>query len=774
MRWSSLFLALLFSYCLHATTWRVVQDGSGHFVDIQSAIDASAHSDSIKVYPGIYRENIDFDGKNIFIYSMEFTTGISAYRDSTILDGNDSGSVVKSIVATQNCGLYGFTIQNGRGDLLVPAFGTDMETGGGILVMSGAHFSVSACTIKNNQAYHGGGMFVNWSQVYLSNCEITQNFSVIGGGIYIVSDSQVHFDPVARSSVYNNIAGSANDIAAINTGLDVEIFLDMGTVNYHNSYYIKYINSIHSSSYTGELLGVDIQRGYLTEINADLYVSPQGSNNNDGLSATSPLKSIFKALQLVYSDSLNPKIIHLAPGEYSSEDDQFFPLGLKSHVKVQGAGIGETNLVNNSYVGTIYGFRVNDVEADGFSISLSNNPNAYTVISFGRVVNGKLSNIYIGEYDSPGCAGIFFGSSSDYYANSTIENLTLYGNTSGVRSGLFCNVGNLDIEGLTIESNTLTLSGHPSPSTLLYFMCNRLTMKNSKIINNTVLPIDTHIMSVGFYGDEVTRELKLDNVLISNNVTGGAQTAFIAAFNDNPAIINNCTFANNSGAYYAFQLNGNIEINNSIFHNNTQAEIRSSGASSDLRFRNNYIRNYPLTTNFQGISNISVEGVMLTENPGFRSTIVTDPLSYMLGNSSACRDQGNAEGLVIPDTDLAGNPRIYGLAIDLGCYEWNYPVGIENNLIPETIQLNTYPNPFTEQLTLFFDLKQQGDLRCDFYNIKGQLVRSLTNAHYFGGEHLLVWDACDNAGNKLGSGIYFMKMSLNSQTIATRKHILIR
>lgn len=103
------------------------------------------------------------------------------------------------------------------------------------------------------------------------------------------------------------------------------------------------------------------------------------------------------------------------------------------------------------------------------------------------------------------------------------------------------------------------------------------------------------------------------------------------------------------------------------------------------------------------------------------------------------------------------------------------PVEISDVHIPSAIlKLSSYPNPFREQLTLLFNTKQQGHISCEFYNVKGQKVRSLTDMHYSSGDHMLIWDGCDNSGNKLGSGIYFMRMQLDGKVVATRKMIMVR
>ena len=750
----------------------VKQDGSGHFTQIQAAINASAHTDSIKVYPGTYVENIDYNGKNIFIYSLEYTSGNPAYRDSTIIDGNRNGSVVKSTSPTTNCGIYGFTIQNGSGSNTYYELGQLLPDGGGLLLNNASNFILSACVIKNNSAYVGGGAHIYNSNVQMKMCEIYQNHATLGGGLLLDWHGIVDFTQSPRSSVYDNIAGHGQDILASNTMMDLSIYLDKGTVSYHNSYYISYTKSVLSDP--GTLINIDILQGYLTETDNDVYVSPNGCDSNSGLSHAAPLKSIHKAMQVVKSDSLSNNTIYLAPGNYSSEDGQLYPIGLKSFVKLQGAGSELTHLTNVHYGITILGQRVSKPSASSFSIHQGGNPVSSFQIALSRVTNGHISDVTINHASSSSISGMYFGSNSDYNSDCSLERIKISDNNAVRQSGLFALVVDLDIKELIIDNCNVTGGEINFPNPPFYYSGNKLKMANSKIINNSILYNNGNTISIGINGDQATRELKLDNVLVANNQTAGATPVFIAAFNDNPAEINNCTFANNSGSTYAVQLNGNFIINNSIFNNSTQREIKSNGSTSQLQFNNNFIRNYPSSTSFEAYNNVSFNEVVLSGDPGFCSSVANNPLSYRLGDSSICRDMGDANGLELPEYDLAGNPRIYGPAIDLGCYEWNYPVSTEDNLAPQAIQLNAFPNPFTEQLTLQLSLKQRGRLSCEFYNVKGQKVRSLADAHYASGEHLLIWDGCDNSGNKLSSGVYFMRMHLDGKLISTRKMVMVK
>ena len=89
----------------------------GDFSSIQSAINAASNSDSILVWPGLYEETLDFDGKEIVVSSLYFIANDSSLIDSTVLDAGENGSVVSFASGESNESiLQGFTIQNGTGN----------------------------------------------------------------------------------------------------------------------------------------------------------------------------------------------------------------------------------------------------------------------------------------------------------------------------------------------------------------------------------------------------------------------------------------------------------------------------------------------------------------------------------------------------------------------------------------------------------------------------------------------------------------------------------
>ena len=158
---------------------------------IQEAIDFSLDGDTILVQPGIYVENINFNGKNITIASLYLTTQDTSYISQTIIDGDSIGSVVTFESGEDSTAvLCGFTITNGCS-----------YWGGGIYCEDNSSPSLENITITGNNALgNGGGVCCDHSSPNLDNVTITNNTaSLIGGGIYCWDYSSPSFKNVTIS-----------------------------------------------------------------------------------------------------------------------------------------------------------------------------------------------------------------------------------------------------------------------------------------------------------------------------------------------------------------------------------------------------------------------------------------------------------------------------------------------------------------------------------------------------------------------------------------------
>ena len=178
-----LLLALLVFGTLSATIINVPSDPP----TIQSGIDFASEGDTVLVAGGTYYENINYNGKNIVVGSLFLTTQDTSYISSTIIDGNQSGSVVYFTNGSDSTAvLSGFTIQNGSRGITI--YGSpklenviiadnSSAFGGGINIGSYSSPMLKNIIIANNYCdWYGGGILVHeGSHPVLVNCILWNN-----------------------------------------------------------------------------------------------------------------------------------------------------------------------------------------------------------------------------------------------------------------------------------------------------------------------------------------------------------------------------------------------------------------------------------------------------------------------------------------------------------------------------------------------------------------------------------------------------------------------
>ena len=155
---------------------------------IQSAINFAVPGDIVIVQPGVYKENINFEGKNVTVCSKFQNTQDISYITSTIIDGKNSGSVINfENEETEVAELIGFTIQNGSGNA---------HRGGGVFIYN-ASPTIKDVIIKDNEAENfGGGFYLYNSNSLIENVKIENNSSLgtkhgYGGGIYLSNSNPI-------------------------------------------------------------------------------------------------------------------------------------------------------------------------------------------------------------------------------------------------------------------------------------------------------------------------------------------------------------------------------------------------------------------------------------------------------------------------------------------------------------------------------------------------------------------------------------------------------
>ncbi len=129
------------------------------------------------------------------------------------------------------------------------------------------------------------------------------------------------------------------------------------------------------------------------------------------------------------------------------------------------------------------------------------------------------------------------------------------------------------------------------------------------------------------------------------------------------------------------------------------------------------------------------------------------------------------------DTDIeAGKVYFYKLAdVDYnGRMTLHGPVSIMVSPMPTEYRLlQNFPNPFNPETTIGFTLPEASRVRLDIYNISGRLVRTLVAEEMPAGYHAVTWNARDDAGVRMASGVYIYRLSAGAM-ILQRKLVLMK
>jgi len=83
------------------------------------------------------------------------------------------------------------------------------------------------------------------------------------------------------------------------------------------------------------------------------------------------------------------------------------------------------------------------------------------------------------------------------------------------------------------------------------------------------------------------------------------------------------------------------------------------------------------------------------------------------------------------------------------------------------------PNPFNPNTTIHFDIPAGGSLAAlRIYDVSGKLIRTLVEGSCAAGRHAVVWNAKDDQGRNVASGVYFCRLQAPGHE-ETRKMILV-
>ncbi|NOY60438.1 MAG: S8 family serine peptidase [Calditrichaeota bacterium] len=98
----------------------------------------------------------------------------------------------------------------------------------------------------------------------------------------------------------------------------------------------------------------------------------------------------------------------------------------------------------------------------------------------------------------------------------------------------------------------------------------------------------------------------------------------------------------------------------------------------------------------------------------------------------------------------------------------------QTEAIPETYTLEqNYPNPFNPTTTITYRMPRAGKVKIEIYNMLGQRIRTLVERNVPAGNYQVTWDAKDDFGKSVATGMYLYRMQ-SGDFSAMRKLILLK
>jgi hypothetical protein len=279
----------------------------------------------------------------------------------------------------------------------------------------------------------------------------------------------------------------------------------------------------------------------------------------------------------------------------------------------------------------------------------------------------------------------------------------------------------------------------------------------------------------------------IENNCFFNNMTAGG---IIYDSYYNADIVGN-TICNNfgTGMYNAHYYNSPIYTNNIIVNNVGWTYSGIHISTVDAKLVNNIIRgNYiyphylekqiyygwddqypPIVNNCnielgwegEGVGNIDLEPLFI--NPTFDAGLEYDALAadWSLQNSSPCVNTGTPDttGLNLPELDIAGNPRLYGIRIDMGAYENQVVVGLPQNPYVNS-KIEIIPNPFKDM----FSINLLAENKINRISVLNQSGITIRNMEHLPTDGFMVIDL-----NSYTSGLYLVVVEYEDGTRRVEK-----
>ena len=406
----------------------------------------------------------------------------------------------------------------------------------------------------------------------------------------------------------------------------------------------------------------------------------------------------------------------------------------------------EDNIVsNNSVSGNIW------VKGGGIVVAF-----CHTRICNNIVNNNTVTGDNITEYTAAG--GIWYSTGTQYVCDVSIEDNEVFDNelisldasTSGTWGGglvVLAMGSNINpvINRNSIYNNHSIAPDHTYGNGVIINQCNTAEFSENIVYGNT---FESPISEGGGICIRNSHPMVSRNLIYENKATLGGGIFAGYGGTSEPQFFNNTIYGNDAtlegGGLYL--RNADCTVTNEIIWNNTTPGTPGifikSGSTVDV--------NFSLVEEWTGSGNGNLD-----EDPLFADPENGD---FHLTEYSPCIDAGDPNSPPDPD----------GSICDMGALYYDSLWTEIQDMKPAIIATKCYPNPFSNSVTIVFELEETENVNITIFNHLGQQVDSFNKGYLQPAKQKYTWNV-----SGLLEGIYFVQIR-GGKEMATQKIVKMR
>ena len=509
--------------------------------------------------------------------------------------------------------------------------GNTASYGGGISC-NGSSPTITNNTIAGNTASYGGGISCNGSSPTITNNTIAGNTASYGGGIYcngsspMITNTIIAFNSAGvccvssaanlrYCCVYGNGASNYSgltDPTGTNGNLSADPQLaDLANGNLHLQPTSPCIDAGDDSAIQAGWIDIDGQarkQAAHVDIGADesdgthwpsaaaiLYVSPSGSNSNNGLSWATAKQTVQAAIDVGGTGSH----VWVAAGTYVGTVQLRFGIALYGGFAGTETDLSQRNwtanvtILDGNQKGSVVTAQTGATAAtriDGFTIRNGNGSSGGGIACNGSSPTITNNTITGNTAYSQGGGGIYCYSSSPTITNNVISgNNAGYYYLGGNGGGISCNGSSPTITSNTIASNTAIYGGG------IYCYSSVPTITNNTIIGNTAYSGGGGGISCGGSSSPT---------ITNNTITGNTAYSYgggICCYSSSSPMIANNTITGNTTYSYGGGISCDDSSSPTITNNTITGNTADGGGGISCYSSSPTITNNTISGNVAGI-----------------------------------------------------------------------------------------------------------------------------------------------------------------------------